>query len=77
MTTATDTLVDRTTIKRLFALLGRADVITRGARLAFYSAGVGRTVTSTNELTAAEIGSLIVILKSVTGEDPPLQQEPT
>lgn len=58
-TAATKTPADDPRRRRMFALLGKAEIVDRDERLAYVSDIAGRPVASTNDLTDDEVGRVI------------------
>ncbi|TDC48848.1 hypothetical protein E1258_27635 [Micromonospora sp. KC207] len=61
--------------RRMFALLGQADITDRDDRLAYVSDIAGRAVASTNDLTATEVSQVIERVESYIAQQTPQQME--
>lgn len=62
--------------RRMFALLGQADITDRDDRLAYVSDIAGRALSSTNELTDEEVTQVIARIESfIAQQNPPTQTE--
>ncbi|EEP73531.1 conserved hypothetical protein [Micromonospora sp. ATCC 39149] len=61
--------------RKMFALLGQADITDRDDRLAYVSDIAGRPVASTNDLTDAEVSQVIERVESYIAQQTPQQME--